>query len=212
MIALSKLSASSSSSPATPIPFRARYVQIEEIGKLRGLAMCSRTACVKSTIACGSRLSSSIAANDGHLWAERFDRDLTVIFAVLDDVTGQHRGRAFAQSHEGDRHRLIEEQTDNMEAFDCFLRGAGSSGGVHAKRAATPGAEDAAAPRRTLTKARPTLLARSRAYHRLVSQRTDQPCVRSIARTGCHPVSRADLQRSRRLLGADLRKSLDATP
>ena len=29
------------------------------------------------------------ATNDGHLWAERFDRDLTDIFAVQDDVTGQ---------------------------------------------------------------------------------------------------------------------------
>ena len=29
------------------------------------------------------------AADDGHLWAERFDRDLTDIFAVQDDVTGR---------------------------------------------------------------------------------------------------------------------------
>jgi adenylate cyclase len=29
------------------------------------------------------------ATSGGHLWAERFDRDLTEIFAVQDDVTQQ---------------------------------------------------------------------------------------------------------------------------
>ena len=32
------------------------------------------------------------ATTGGHLWAERFDRDLTDIFAVQDDVTTQSCG------------------------------------------------------------------------------------------------------------------------
>ncbi len=63
------------------------------------------------------------AANDGHLWAERFDRDLTDIFAVQDDVTGQIVSALSLNLTQGERHRLMAEQTDNMEAFDCFLRG-----------------------------------------------------------------------------------------
>jgi adenylate cyclase len=63
------------------------------------------------------------ATNDGHLWAERFDRDLTDIFAVQDDVTGQIVGALSLNITQSDRRRLMAEQTDNMEAFDSFLRG-----------------------------------------------------------------------------------------
>ena len=63
------------------------------------------------------------ATTGGHLWAERFDRDLTDIFAVQDDVT-QHIVDALALNlTEGEQQRLAAEQTDNLEAYDCFLRG-----------------------------------------------------------------------------------------
>jgi hypothetical protein len=48
---------------------------------------------------------------------------LTDIFAVQDNVTGQIVGALSLNLTQGDRRRLMAEQTDNMEAFDCFLRG-----------------------------------------------------------------------------------------
>jgi adenylate cyclase len=63
------------------------------------------------------------ATTGGHLWAERFDRDLTDIFAVQDDVTQQIVGALAINLTEGDRQRLAPEHTDSMEAYDCFLRG-----------------------------------------------------------------------------------------
>src|SRR4029077_4597589 len=73
----------------------------------------------------GVRISALLLAGTtgGHLWAERFDRDLTDIFAVQDDVT-QHIVGALALSlTEGDQRRIATEHTDNLEAYDCFLRG-----------------------------------------------------------------------------------------
>ena len=63
------------------------------------------------------------ATTGGHLWAERFDRDLTDIFAVQDDVTQHIVGALALNLTEVDRQRLATEQTDNLEAYDCFLRG-----------------------------------------------------------------------------------------
>ena len=63
------------------------------------------------------------AATGGHLWAERFDRDLTDIFAVQDDVTRQIVAALSVNLTQADRQKLTAEHTDNWEAFDCFLRG-----------------------------------------------------------------------------------------
>jgi adenylate cyclase len=63
------------------------------------------------------------AISGGHLWAERFDRDLTDIFAVQDDVTQQIVGALALNLTDGARPRLAPEPPRNTEAYDCFLRG-----------------------------------------------------------------------------------------
>ena len=63
------------------------------------------------------------ATTGGHLWAERFDRDLTDIFAVQDDVTTQIVSALALNLSAGDRQSIAAEHTDNLEAYDCFLRG-----------------------------------------------------------------------------------------
>ena len=55
--------------------------------------------------------------------AERFDRDLTDIFAVQDDVTTHIVAALALNLSRGDRQSIVAERTDNQEAHDCFLRG-----------------------------------------------------------------------------------------
>ncbi len=63
------------------------------------------------------------ATTGGHLWAERFDREMTDIFAVQDDVTTQIVSALAINLSSGDRQSIAVEHTDNQEAYDCFLRG-----------------------------------------------------------------------------------------
>ena len=63
------------------------------------------------------------ASSGGHLWAERFDRDLTDIFAVQDDVTQHIVGALAVNLTDGDRQRLRPEHAGSIEAYDYFLRG-----------------------------------------------------------------------------------------
>ncbi|MDJ0951412.1 MAG: adenylate/guanylate cyclase domain-containing protein [Alphaproteobacteria bacterium] len=59
----------------------------------------------------------------GHIWAERYDRALTDIFAVQDEVTGEIVGALKVSLTKGEHRRSERKGTGNLEAYDWFLRG-----------------------------------------------------------------------------------------
>jgi adenylate cyclase len=103
--------------------FKGKNVHVQEVGAKLGVRHVLEGSVRKS----GNRVRITAqlidAMTGGHLWAERFDRDLTDIFAVQDDVTQQIVGALAINLTEGDRQRLAPEHTYNVEAYDCFLRG-----------------------------------------------------------------------------------------
>ena len=62
------------------------------------------------------------AGSGGHLWAERFDRDLTDIFEMQDDVTRRIVGTLKVTLSPTEDARLSEGGTKNLDAHDCYLR------------------------------------------------------------------------------------------
>src|SRR5262245_11623366 len=58
-----------------------------------------------------------------HLWAERYDRDLQDIFAVQDEVTHKIVAALEVKLTEGEQQRLGRAPTENLEAYDYYLRG-----------------------------------------------------------------------------------------
>jgi adenylate cyclase len=121
--ALSKLSQLFVIARNSSFTFKGKNVNVQEVGKNLGVRYVLEGSVRKS----GNRVRITAqlidATTGGHLWAERFDRDLTDIFAVQDDVTQQIVGALALNLTEGDKQRLATEQTDNVEAYDCFLRG-----------------------------------------------------------------------------------------
>jgi adenylate cyclase len=63
------------------------------------------------------------AASGGHLWAERYDRDLTDIFAVQDDVTRRIVDALKVTLTPADKAKLAGDETANMEAYESAMRG-----------------------------------------------------------------------------------------
>ena len=63
------------------------------------------------------------ADTGGHLWAERYDRELTDVFAVQDDVTRQIIAALQVELGELTPTRADKPLTENHEAYDLFLRG-----------------------------------------------------------------------------------------
>jgi adenylate cyclase len=63
------------------------------------------------------------ATSGGHLWADRYDRDLTDIFEVQDDVTRRIVDALKVTLSPRDKERLADTKTSNLAAYDCLLRG-----------------------------------------------------------------------------------------
>jgi adenylate cyclase len=103
--------------------FKGKNVNIGEVGRSLGVRHVLEGSVRKS----GGRVRITAqlidATTGGHLWAERFDRELTDIFAVQDDVTSHIVSALALNLSRSDRQSIAAERTDNQEAYDCFLRG-----------------------------------------------------------------------------------------
>jgi adenylate cyclase len=63
------------------------------------------------------------ATTGGHLWAERYDRNLEDIFAVQDEVVEKIVAALALTLTEDDEEHLAQNATDNLEAYDFAKRG-----------------------------------------------------------------------------------------
>jgi TolB-like protein/class 3 adenylate cyclase/Tfp pilus assembly protein PilF len=63
------------------------------------------------------------AASDAHLWAERYDRDLEDIFAIQTDVAERIVEALRVRLKPKERARLAGRPTDNLEAYQSYLKG-----------------------------------------------------------------------------------------
>ena len=65
------------------------------------------------------------ATTGGHLWAERYDRDLKDIFALQDEITEKIVAALEVKLTEGEQEQVARRYTDNLEAYDSYVRGRG---------------------------------------------------------------------------------------
>src|SRR5207245_9829073 len=63
------------------------------------------------------------AANDPHLWADTFDRKLTDIFSVESEVAKAIADQLRAKLTGQEEQVIAAKPTDNVEAYDAYLRG-----------------------------------------------------------------------------------------
>ncbi len=63
------------------------------------------------------------ATTGHHLWAERYDRELKDIFALQDEITQKVVDALQVKLTAGEQGRVGQVPTDNLEAYDYYLRG-----------------------------------------------------------------------------------------
>ena len=63
------------------------------------------------------------AATGGHAWAEHYDRELTDLFELQDEITKAVTVALQVNLTEGDAARIASEGTRNLQAWEAFLQG-----------------------------------------------------------------------------------------
>ena len=102
--------------------YKGRSVDVRTIGRDLGV----RSVLEGSIRRAGNRLRITAqlidAATGAHLWADRYDRDLTDIFEVQDEVVEKIVGVLAVTLTQGEQQRLRRHGTSNVEAYEYWLR------------------------------------------------------------------------------------------
>ena len=102
--------------------YKGRSVKVQEIGRDLGVRFVLEGSVRKA----GNRVRITAqlidAGSGGHLWAERFDRDLMDIFSTQDEVVKKIVGVLAVTLTQGEERRLHRRGTGNVEAYESWLR------------------------------------------------------------------------------------------
>ena len=120
---LSKVSGLFVLSRNTVFTYKGKALNLEQIARQLGVAYVVEGSVRKA----GNRVRINAqlieGASDGHLWAERYDRDLTDIFAVQDEITKTIVEQLKVKLLPEEKKAIEQAPTDNVEAYTHYLRG-----------------------------------------------------------------------------------------
>jgi adenylate cyclase len=120
--------------------YKKAAISVQEVAKALGVRYVLEGSVRKA----GNRVRVTTQLIDsetgGHVWANRFDRELTDIFAIQDELTKEIVSALKVKLTLGEQDRLNQKRNVNLDAFELFLRGreqawtATQSGGIAARR------------------------------------------------------------------------------
>jgi TolB-like protein/class 3 adenylate cyclase/Tfp pilus assembly protein PilF len=96
---------------------------LREIAKQLGVAHILEGSVQKSGDTVRVNVQLIKAASDSHLWADTFDRKLTDIFLVESEVAKAVADQLRAKLSGREEQVIAAKPTDNVEAYDAYLRG-----------------------------------------------------------------------------------------
>jgi adenylate cyclase len=107
----------------TVFTYKGKAVNLEEIAKQLGVAYVVEGSVRKA----GNRVRINAqlieGATGGHVWAARYDRDLTDIFTIQDEITKTIVDQLRVKLLPAEKKAIEQAPTDNVEAYTNYLRG-----------------------------------------------------------------------------------------
>ena len=120
---LSKLSGLHVIARNSSFTYKGKAVDVKQVGRELGVRYVLEGSVRKA----GNRVRVTgqliDTASGAHVWADRFDRDLTDIFAVQDELTREIIAALKVKLTPEQEGRLTRKRTVDMEAYNLFLRG-----------------------------------------------------------------------------------------
>ncbi len=103
--------------------YKGQAVDIQEVGQELGVRYVLEGSVRKANATVRITAQLVDTTTGGHLWAERYDRDLDDIFAVQDEVVEKIVTSLAVTLTDEEQTLLVQELTDNLEAYDYHKRG-----------------------------------------------------------------------------------------
>ncbi len=107
----------------TAFTYKGKAVDVQEVAKRFGVNFVLEGSVRKA----GARVRVTgqlIRGKDnGHVWADRYDRDLTDIFAIQDEITHAIVEQLKVKLLPQEKKAISQTPTDNVEAYTFYLRG-----------------------------------------------------------------------------------------
>lgn len=102
--------------------YKGRAVDVTQVGRDLGVRYILEGSVRKA--ANRVRITGQLidAADGSHLWAERYDRDLTDVFALQDEITLSVVSAIEPNLRRAEIERVRRKRPDNLDAYDLLLR------------------------------------------------------------------------------------------
>jgi adenylate cyclase len=120
---LSKISGLFVTARHSVFSYKGKTIKIAEVGKELGVRHVLEGSVRKANDRVRITAQLVDTTTEGHLWAERYDRDLKNIFALQDEVTQKIVAALAVKLTEDEQKRLVRKYTSNIESYDYYLRG-----------------------------------------------------------------------------------------
>jgi TolB-like protein/Flp pilus assembly protein TadD len=119
---LAKISDLKVISRTSVMPYRGKEKNVREIAKALGVSAILEGSVRKDKNRVRVNVQLINAANDQHIWAEDYDRDLTDVFAIQTDLAQKIAGELQAKLSPSEKAQLTRKPTENGEAYLTFVQ------------------------------------------------------------------------------------------
>jgi adenylate cyclase len=103
--------------------YKGRLIDIRQISRELGVRYVLEGSVRKSgnRVRVAAQLIDAIV--DAHLWADRYDRELSDIFAVQDDIAASVASIIEPALHEAEQQRVLRKPPERLDAWEAYQRG-----------------------------------------------------------------------------------------
>jgi adenylate cyclase len=103
--------------------YKGKVVDIRQVGREMGVRYVLEGSVRKGGNR--ARITAQLidATSGAHVWADRYDRDLSDIFAVQDEITATVAGIIEPALAEAEQQRVLRKPPDSLDAWEAYQRG-----------------------------------------------------------------------------------------
>jgi adenylate cyclase len=103
--------------------YKGKAVAIKDIGRELGVRYVLEGSVRKAKNRVRVTAQLIEAESGGHLWAERYDRELADFFAVQDEITANVSAAIQPTVERSERERAARKPPESLDAWECYHRG-----------------------------------------------------------------------------------------